>query len=50
MPCAASAGRNIGSASARYDIHDVTETAVEVLAIVAKLEANSWLAQFGNPA
>jgi mRNA interferase RelE/StbE len=30
--------------------YDVTETAVEVLAIVAKWEANSWLAQFGNPA
>jgi mRNA interferase RelE/StbE len=29
--------------------YDVTETAVEVLAIVAKWEADSWLAQFGSP-
>ena len=29
--------------------HDVTETAVEVLAIVTKSEASSWLAMFGNP-
>ncbi len=30
--------------------YDVTETTVEVLAIVAKLEATSWLAQFAKPA
>jgi mRNA interferase RelE/StbE len=30
--------------------YDVTETAVEILAIVAKLEADSWLAQFAKPA
>ena len=29
--------------------YDVTGTTVQVLAIVTKLEANSWLAQFGNP-
>ena len=29
--------------------HDATETTVEVLAIVAKLEAVSWLAQFAKP-
>ena len=29
--------------------HDVTGTTVQVLAIVTKLEADSWLAQFGNP-
>jgi mRNA interferase RelE/StbE len=29
--------------------YDVSGTAVEVLAIVPKLEAESWLAQFGNP-
>lgn len=29
--------------------YDVTGTTVEVLAIVAKSEADSWLAQFGNP-
>jgi mRNA interferase RelE/StbE len=29
--------------------YDVSATSVEVLAIVAKLEAESWLAQFGNP-
>jgi hypothetical protein len=29
--------------------YDVSGTSVEVLAIVAKLEAGSWLAQFGNP-
>ena len=29
--------------------YDVTGTAVQVLAIVAKLEADSWLAQFANP-
>ena len=30
--------------------YDVTETTVEVLAMVAKLEADSWLAQFAQPA
>jgi mRNA-degrading endonuclease RelE of RelBE toxin-antitoxin system len=30
--------------------YDVTETAVEVLAIVAKQEAQSWLAQFAKEA
>jgi mRNA-degrading endonuclease RelE of RelBE toxin-antitoxin system len=30
--------------------YDVTEATVEVLAIVAKLEADSWLAQFGKQA
>ena len=29
--------------------YDVSGTTVEVLAIVAKSEADSWLAQFGNP-
>ena len=29
--------------------YDVSGTTVEVLAIVAKSEAASWLAQFGNP-
>jgi mRNA interferase RelE/StbE len=29
--------------------YDVTETTVEVLAIVAKLETDSWLAQFAKP-
>jgi mRNA interferase RelE/StbE len=29
--------------------HDVTGTTVQVLAIVTKLEADSWLAQFENP-
>jgi len=29
--------------------YDVTETTVEVLAIVTKSEADSWLAQFGKP-
>ena len=29
--------------------YDVTETTVEVLAIVTKSEAKSWLAPFGNP-
>jgi mRNA interferase RelE/StbE len=29
--------------------YDVTGTTVQVLAIVTKLEADSWLAQFGNP-
>ncbi|TAM44573.1 MAG: type II toxin-antitoxin system RelE/ParE family toxin [Gammaproteobacteria bacterium] len=28
--------------------YDVTETAVEILAIVPKSEASSWLAQFAN--
>ena len=31
-------------------LYDVTETTVEVLAIVAKQEAESWLAQFAKPA
>ena len=30
--------------------YDVTGTTVEILAIVAKLEADSWLAQFAKPA
>ena len=30
--------------------YDVTGATVEVLAVVAKSEAESWLAQFGNPA
>ena len=30
--------------------YDVTETTVEVLAVVAKLEADSWLAQFAKQA
>jgi mRNA interferase RelE/StbE len=29
--------------------YDVTGSTVEVLAIVAKSEADSWLAQFGSP-
>jgi mRNA interferase RelE/StbE len=29
--------------------YDVTETTVEVLAIVTRSEAESWLAQFGRP-
>lgn len=29
--------------------YDVSGTTVEVLAIVEKLEADAWLAQFGNP-
>jgi mRNA-degrading endonuclease RelE of RelBE toxin-antitoxin system len=29
--------------------YDVTDTAVEILAIVPKSEAQSWLAQFANP-
>ena len=28
---------------------DVSERSVEVLAIVAKAEADAWLAQFGSP-
>ena len=31
-------------------LYDVTETTVEVLAIVTKREAESWLAQFAKPA
>ncbi len=30
--------------------YDVTDATVEILAIVAKSEAQSWLAQFANPA
>lgn len=29
--------------------YDVTESTVEVLAIVSKAEANEWLTQFGDP-
>ena len=29
--------------------YDISGSTVEVLAIVAKSEAESWLAQFGNP-
>jgi hypothetical protein len=29
--------------------YDLSGTTVEVLAIVVKSEAESWLAQFGNP-
>jgi mRNA interferase RelE/StbE len=28
--------------------YDITGTTVEILAIVSKAEAQSWLAQFGN--
>jgi mRNA-degrading endonuclease RelE of RelBE toxin-antitoxin system len=30
--------------------YDVSDSAVEILAIVVKSEAQAWLAQFGNPA
>jgi mRNA interferase RelE/StbE len=40
-----------GLSKPQYRIfYDVTETTVEVLAIVAKQEAESWLAQFAKPA
>ena len=29
--------------------YDISDTTVEILAIVAKSEAQSWLAQFGDP-
>ena len=29
--------------------YDVTDATVEVLAVVAKTEADSWLSQFGSP-
>ena len=29
--------------------YDVTDTTVEVLAVVAKAEVDSWLRQFGSP-
>jgi hypothetical protein len=29
--------------------YDISGTSVEILAIVRKSEAESWLAQFGNP-
>jgi mRNA interferase RelE/StbE len=29
--------------------YDVSDVAVEILAIVSKAEAKSWLSQFGNP-
>jgi hypothetical protein len=32
-----------------FAIYDVSGATVEVLAIVTKSEAESWLAQFGNP-
>jgi mRNA interferase RelE/StbE len=37
----------VGEVRAFYDVSD---SIVEVLAIVAKSEAESWLAQFGSPA
>ena len=37
----------VGAARVFYD---VSGTTVEILAIVAKLEAESWLAQFAKPA
>jgi mRNA interferase RelE/StbE len=36
----------IGDVRVFYDISDST---VEILAVVSKSEANAWLAQFGNP-
>ena len=30
--------------------YDVSDASVEILAIIPKSEAESWLAQFGNPA
>jgi len=29
--------------------YDVTDITVEILAVVAKAEAESWLSQFGKP-
>jgi mRNA-degrading endonuclease RelE of RelBE toxin-antitoxin system len=37
----------VGDVRVFYDVSDAT---VEILAIVAKSEAESWLAQFGSPA
>jgi len=33
----------------RWVFYDVSGATVEFLAMVAKSEAGSWLAQFGNP-
>ena len=37
----------VGEVRVFYDVSDVT---VEILAIIAKSEAEKWLAQFANPA
>jgi len=42
-------GSAIGGILANARFGDVSGTTVEVLAIVPKSEAESWLAQFGNP-
>lgn len=34
----------------KFNRYDVTDGTIEILAIVAKPEAQSWLAQYGNPA
>jgi hypothetical protein len=48
--CADCCVRSTGCALEKYRVfYDVSGTTVEVLAIVAKSEAEPWLAQFGNP-
>ena len=42
------AGPNFDCGLARFEFYDVSGSTVEVLAIVAKSEAGSWLEQFGN--
>jgi hypothetical protein len=42
--------QSVGAALRRIQVfYEVSGTTVEVLAIVAKPEAESWLAQFGSP-
>ena len=36
----------VGEVRAFYDVHNMT---VEILAVIAKSEAEAWLMQFGNP-
>jgi hypothetical protein len=42
-------GRGVRRVGVRRVFYDVVDDLVEVLAIVAKSEAESWLAQFGSP-
>jgi hypothetical protein len=47
--CGEYVARNTASEWTRFACYDVSGTAVEVLAIVAKSEDESWLEQFADP-
>jgi hypothetical protein len=49
---ASAAGRNPKHQALQFNVgptYDLSGTTVQVLVVVAKSEAEPWLAQFGNP-